>query len=291
MSDEPLISIVLPVYNGARYLQEALASVTAQTWPHWELICVDDASTDATPALLAAWAARDSRIRVLRHERNERLPAALNTGFAAARGELLTWSSDDNRYRPEALATLARRLRDEPALAFVYSDYALLDETGRIAGVKVAPPPLDLVTSADGLPSFLYRRSVYERVGAYATDLFLAEDYDYWLRVIAAGFVLAPLHETLYEYRRHARSLTDAHRGDTFAAAERALLRNRAELTRRYPELRGAICLHLASLASWRGQRLRAARYAAQGMRHSPRAMARQAQAYVARRLRGLRQE
>ncbi len=291
MSETPLISIVLPVYTGARYLPEALASVAAQTWPYWELICVDDASTDETPALLSAWAARDSRIRALRHERNQRLPAALNTGFAAARGELFTWTSDDNRYRPEALATLARRLLAEPALAFVYSDYALLDDDGRTTGLNVAPAPEKLITSIDGLPCFLYRRSVYERVGAHATDLFLAEDYDYVLRVIAAGYTLTPIHQTLYEYRRHARSLTDTYRGATFAVAERALLRNMPDLARQYPEERGAIYLHLASLAAWHGQRLRAIRYAAQGARYHPRAAALKAQAYIKRRLGGRGQE
>jgi len=285
MSATPLISIVLPVYNGARFLPEALTSVAAQTWTNWELICVDDASTDDTPDALAAWAARDRRIRLLRHDHNRRLPAALNTGFAAASGELFTWTSDDNRYRPEALATLAGRLMAEPALAFVYSDYALLDDAGRIVGASIAPPPLGLITSDAGLPNFLYRRSVYERIGAYASDLFLAEDYDYWLRVIAAGFALAPIHETLYEYRRHARSLTDAHHGQTFAAAEQALLRNRAALIRRYPTLRGSIALRLASLAVWRGQWTRAVWYLAQGVRYSPGAATRQAQAYVGRRL------
>jgi glycosyltransferase involved in cell wall biosynthesis len=283
----PLISIVLPVYNGARFLPESLASVVAQTYPNWELICVDDTSTDATPAVLAEWAAREPRIRVIRHEVNKRLPGALNTGFAAARGDLLTWTSDDNHYRPHALETLAQRLRSTPALDFVYSDYALMDEDGAITGVSVAPAPQGLITGKEGLPSFLYRRRVYERVGDYAADLFLAEDYDYWLRVIAAGFALEPLHETLYEYRRHARSLTDEYRGRTFEAAEKALLRNMAGLIRRYPRLRGAIYLQLASLASWRGQRGRAGYYALLSVRYSPREMAMKTRAYVERRLNG----
>ncbi len=284
-SEAPLISITLPVYNGARFLPESLASIVAQTYTNWELICVDDTSTDATPTLLAEWAARDSRIRVIRHAVNQRLPGALNTGFAAARGDLLTWTSDDNRYRPNALATLAQQLQAAPAVAFVYSDYALLDEQGQITGVSVAPPPEGLITGKEGLPSFLYRRSVYERVGDYAADLFLAEDYDYWLRVLAAGFTLLPIHQTLYEYRRHARSLTDEYRGRTFEAAEKALLRHRAGLTRRYPQLRGAIYLHLASLASWRGQRASAAYYALLGVRYSPGAVALKTRAYVERRL------
>jgi glycosyltransferase involved in cell wall biosynthesis len=284
-SEAPLISITLPVYNGARFLPESLASIVAQTYTNWELICVDDTSTDATPTLLAEWAARDSRIRVIRHAVNQRLPGALNTGFAAARGDLLTWTSDDNRYRPNALATLAQQLQAEPAVAFVYSDYALLDEEGQITGVSVAPPPEGLNKGKEGLPSFLYRRSVYERVGEYAADLFLAEDYDYWLRVLAAGFTLLPIHQTLYEYRRHARSLTDEYRGRTFEAAEKALLRHRARLVRRYPQLRGAIYLHLASLASWRGQRASAAYYALLGVRYSPGAVALKTRAYVERRL------
>lgn len=281
----PLISIVLPVYNGARYLPESLASVVAQTYPHWELVCVDDTSTDATPDILAQWAAREPRIRVIRHETNKRLPGALNTGFAAARGDLLTWTSDDNHYRPQALERLAAQLVDDPALGFVYSDYALMDEDGQMTGLVTPPAPEGLIFAKEGLPSFLYRRSVYERVGDYASDLFLAEDYDYWLRVLASGARMRPLHETLYEYRRHAQSLTDTRRASGIAAAERSLLRNMPALTWQYPHLRGAIYLQLASLCSWRGQRGKAAYYALLGARYNPGALAAKTRAYVMRRL------
>ena len=297
--EQPLVSIVLPVYNSARYLPEALASIVAQTYPHWELLCVDDASTDATPALLADWAAREPRLRVIRHAQNQRLPTALNTGFAAARGDLLTWTSDDNRYHPTALATLVAALEaPQSATAegaagapadFVYSDYEVIDEAGRVTETTRAPEPLELVASKVAIPCFLYRRRVYARLGDYAADLALAEDYDYWLRILAAGYTLAPLHQTLYAYRRHARSLTDTARGRTFAMAERALRRNQSALVARYPTLRGAIYLQLAAFASWRGQRGRAAIYALQGARYRPRALARQTQAYLRRRLSGSR--
>ena len=282
---QPLVSIVLPVYNGARYLAESLASIVAQTYPRWELLCVDDCSTDATPSILAEWAARESRIRVIRHDSNKRLPGALNTGFAAASGDLLTWTSDDNHYRPHALATLVARLTAQPEAAFAYSDYVLIDEDGQITGVVVAPQPLEILADKAALPCFLYRRSLYERVGDYATDFFLAEDYDYWVRVIATGRPLLPIHETLYEYRRHSRSLTDEYAGKNFEAAEKSLLRNMPALVQQSPELRGAIYLQLASFASWRGQRGRAALYALRGMRYSPGGVARQTRAYVARRI------
>lgn len=280
----PLVSIVLPVYNGARYLAESLASVVAQTYPRWELVCVDDTSTDATPDILAEWSAREPRIRVIRHTTNKRLPGALNSGFAAARGDLLSWTSDDNRYRPEALASLVGRFQADPALDFVYSDYAFIDEDGNLTGQRVVPDPLGLITGKEGMASFLYRRRVYERVGEYADDLFLAEDYDYWLRVLAAGFRLQPLHEDIYEYRRHASSLTDSYSGRTFQAAEKALRRELPSLLRRFPQLRGTLYLHLASLASWRGDRKRAAAYALQGALFSPGATAKQVRAYVRRR-------
>ena len=100
MSENALVSIVLPVYNGARFLAEAIQSCLAQTYPHWELIVVDDCSTDDSPQIVAGFAADDARIRVIRHAHNRKLPGALNTGFDAARGEYLTWTSDDNLLPP-----------------------------------------------------------------------------------------------------------------------------------------------------------------------------------------------
>ena len=103
LQEKPLVSIVLPVYNGEKYLRESLDSILAQTMEDWELIAVDDCSKDATPQILADYAASDSRIRVMRNAENQRLPRSLNIGFAEARGEFLTWTSDDNAYAPEAL--------------------------------------------------------------------------------------------------------------------------------------------------------------------------------------------
>jgi GT2 family glycosyltransferase len=251
----PRASIVLPAYNGARYLAESLESCLAQTFGDFELLVVDDASTDETPSIVAAFAARDPRIRCLRHETNRGLPAALNTGFAASRGAYLTWTSDDNRYLPDALAELVRALDDDAQVAFAYADIELLDADGRVVGRERAMEPLDLLTGHEGtgFACFLYRRAVYERIGAYADDLALAEDYDYWLRILAARLGMRHLHRVLYQYRRHAGSLTDVRRGRTFLAAERALLRHLPEMPWLTRSLRGQASLYLASLATWRG--------------------------------------
>ena len=199
------VSIVLPTYNGARYLRESIRSCFEQTYPEVELIVVDDCSTDETPDLLRSYAG-DPRVKVVRHATNSKLPAALNTGFAHASGSLLTWTSDDNRFTPDAIEKLVSFLETRPSAAFVYSDYWLIDEDGRVERRVQAGPPEHL-RSACRIASFLYRREVYRAVGDYDPRMFRIEDYDYWLRV-AQRFELAWLPEPLYFYRRHAASLT-----------------------------------------------------------------------------------
>lgn len=220
-----LVSIVLPTYNGARYLREAIQSCLDQTYRHWELILVDDASTDETPTIIAEYVRLDPRIRSLRHEHNRKLPAALNTGFTVARGEYLTWTSDDNRYRPHALATLVAFLDARPDVDVVYSDYTVIDEAGRpLHAVQVETPKALPFRNPIGA-CFLYRAAVAHKVGPYAEDLFRAEDYDFWLR--AAGVCrLEPLHEDLYEYRLHGASLNMSQSSQCHVASARAQLRN-----------------------------------------------------------------
>lgn len=222
----PLVSIVLPTYNGAAYLRESIDSCLAQTYSNWELIVVDDCSHDATPEIIAGYAARDARIRSIRHETNQKLPRALNTGHAAARGSYLTWISDDNRFLPAALDEMLRFLEEHPAVGVVYADCVLIDEAGRYLQDWPAQPASRIAYMNSVRACFLYRRSVYETLGGYDPEQFLAEDWDFWLRA-ASRFELMPLHKVLYEYRWHDRSLTKAvNRSKVRDSIERALRRN-----------------------------------------------------------------
>jgi glycosyltransferase involved in cell wall biosynthesis len=227
MSSAPLISIVLPTYNGGRYLRESVESCRAQTFTNWELILVDDASTDDTPALLRQFATQDSRIRFIQNPVNSKLPKSLNRGFACARGDFLTWTSDDNCYRPEALAKMLAFLEANPGVDVVYTNYTVIDEAG--SPKKVGPPgagPLaDLLVRNVIGACFLYRRQVHERLGGYAEDLFLVEDYDFWLRA-STRFQFAFLNQDLYLYRWHARSLSLQQRQNIRLAREKSLARN-----------------------------------------------------------------
>jgi GT2 family glycosyltransferase len=222
----PLVSIVLPTYNGSRYLREAIESCLAQTYQNWELIVVDDCSTDATPDIIVEFTRRDPRIRSIRHEVNKKLPAALNTGHAAAAGEYLTWTSDDNRFLPAAIEDMTGFLEQHPSTALVYTDCILIDAAGQYLHDFPAQPPSRLAYMDVLGACFLYRRAVYETLGGYDAELFLAEDYEYWLRAYRQ-FELAPLHKVLYEYRWHNESLTkSANRRTIRTNAERALRRH-----------------------------------------------------------------
>jgi glycosyltransferase involved in cell wall biosynthesis len=230
-STKPLVSIVLPTYNGSKYLATAIDSCLAQTCPSWELILVDDCSTDSTPQIIADYAARDCRIRPIRHETNKRLPGGLNTGHNAARGEFLTWTSDDNVLRPAFLQEMVGFLQSNPSVGLVYSDQALIDDEGRVIDHIVVLPPEDMPFSNSVRASFLYRRSVWEKVGPYDAEMLYAEDYDYWLRVFAVCRIAA-LHKELYDYRLHSQSLTARQLTNQHMASEKALTKNLPLLSR-----------------------------------------------------------
>ncbi|HEY6064842.1 MAG TPA: glycosyltransferase [Thermoanaerobaculia bacterium] len=201
---EPLVSIVLPTYNGIRFLKDSIESCLAQTHRNLELVVVDDGSALDVSGVVATF--DDPRVRLVRHEKNQGVAAGLNTGFANSRGRYLTWTSDDNRYAPEAIETLVRFLRKYPEIAFVYAQSRLVDENDVVTGLLPIGPPESLHVNNFIGACFLYRREVYEGVGEYR-KVFLAEDYDYWVRVLL-GFRMQRLLKPLYFYRTHPESLT-----------------------------------------------------------------------------------
>jgi len=223
---KPLISVVLPVYNQARYLADSIQSVFAahQKFP-LELIVVDDGSTDNFTQVFQEF--HDERLRLIRQPQNQGLAAALNTGFGHARGQLLSWTSADNLYEPQCLDILASFLEAQPTIGFVYGNVRLIDELGKPAmqsnyrQLDQAPQDssvLLLPRCPEALPEwhdnfinacFLYRRSVYEQVGAFRSDLAGAEDFDYWLRVgLVSKLAHVGLAQPLYRYRLHDQSFT-----------------------------------------------------------------------------------
>ena len=225
MKIDLLVSVVLPTYNGSRFLEAAIQSCLGQSYSHFELIVVDDASTDGASEIIARYEALDTRIRSVRHASNLGLPAALNSGFATTRGELLTWTSDDNLYRPNAVSVLVDFMKSNPQVDIVYSGFSFIDDEGRVVGAYSAPPSDELPYHNSVGACFLYRRRVYEKLGGYDTNAIFVEDYDFWLRAFGS-FAFHALPEDLYFYRIHTGSLSHQAAEGTKLATRRILERN-----------------------------------------------------------------
>ncbi len=210
--DNIKISIVLPTYNGERFLADAINSVLCQTEKCWELIIVNDCSTDSTLAIAERYAKADSRIRVFSNAENKKLPASLNVGFREAKGQYLTWTSDDNLYKPHALATMLDYLEAHPETDMVSMNQDIIDEGGKILfdydkTFKYQRSQAHLLHGCNVGAAFMYRRSVLETVGEYDENVFCAEDYDYWCRIALAGKI-DYTEDNVYQYRKNSQSLT-----------------------------------------------------------------------------------
>ena len=203
------VSIVLPVYNGEDSLSDAIESVLNQTYKNLELIIVNDCSSDGTAKIIEKYALQDKRIGIINNKINQKLPRSLNIGFKAATGEYLTWTSDDNVYRESAIERMVSVLDHKTDIGMVYTDYTIVNELGNQMEtyVNIVQNPENLRLMSVVGACFLYRRSVAERVGEYDAELFLAEDYDYWIRIWKCAKCLA-LHENLYVYKLQGKSLT-----------------------------------------------------------------------------------
>lgn len=222
-SQKGLVSVVLPVYNGSDMIKEAIESCLGQTEGNFELIIVNDGSTDNTQEIIKYYQELDNRIKVIEQE-NKKLPTALNVGFAAASGEFLTWISADNVMLPNALEVMKKELESHEDTAMVYTNMRLIDKKGRIkrghfwfekpfwSGNVILPSETDALNiyanNTIGA-SFMYRAKVAGIIGGYSQYKNTLEDYDYWMRI---NSLLKIRHsdyaKPLYLYRRHDNSLT-----------------------------------------------------------------------------------
>lgn len=218
-----LVSVVLPVYNGDKYLIGAIESVLSQTYKNIELIIVDDGSTDHSGEIADAYARLNPHVKAARQS-NLRLPAALNRGFEIAGGEFFTWISADNIMRREFIAETVEELNRDKEAAMVYSNMRLIDHRGDIlrgfgwyeyppgSGNVILPAStLNLNTKANNTigAAFMYRASAADIIGGYDGDMFGFEDYDYWMRMNEVFKIKhSDFKKPLYYYRMHDGSLT-----------------------------------------------------------------------------------
>jgi glycosyltransferase involved in cell wall biosynthesis len=205
---DPRVSVVLPTYNQAEYLPQALDSVVNQTWQDFEFIVVNDGSTDDTPRILDRYQQRYGFMVI--HQENQKLPQALNTGFCRARGQYLTWTSSDNVMLPSMLEVLVDALDRYHQVGLVYADWEIIDEQGSVIGTaRTLDFDRYLLMRMNYIRAcFLYRRTCQDAVGLYDPEYIHAEDWEYWLR-ISRSFDMMHVSQVLYQYRVHGRSLTE----------------------------------------------------------------------------------
>ncbi len=230
MSPGPsLVSVVLPTFNRAHLIEAAARNVLAQDYPNLELIVVNDGSTDATAELLGRLERElaDPRLRVITRE-NGRVARALNSGFEQARGEYLTWTSDDNAYWPGAISAMVRELEHDAEAVLVFADWQLIRADGKPGKVARAGPVEDLTWRNVVGACFLYRREAASKVGAYDPSMELAEDYDYWVRLARVG-KLVRLPRVLYDCGTGPDTLSWRRSLEMWAAATRLVERHGSE--------------------------------------------------------------
>jgi glycosyltransferase involved in cell wall biosynthesis len=203
----PLVSIVVPVYNGSAYLREAIDSILDQDYANVEVIAVDDGSTDDTAEILASYG---RRIQVIRQE-NAGQSAALNRGWSASSGSIIGYLSADDVLRPSAVSRSVELLTSRAEIDATYCDYELISPESHVTR-RVHVPSFDFPAVLRRFelpmgPGCLFRRSIYETVGGWNPDYVQNPDYDFWLRSVSHGRV-ARIDEVLAGFRVHDQSAT-----------------------------------------------------------------------------------
>lgn len=216
-----LVSILMPAYNAEKYIAESIQSVMAQTLADWELIVVDDGSTDNTAGVVNAFVSADARIKYV-YQPNGRLGKARNTAFRHATGGLIAFLDSDDLWLPEKLELQVAALGEQGADivytdGFIFSGDNVADESttfpiipDRHAGANM----FDwlLVRNRIAVLSVMLRREALELAGPFEErpSFHGSEDYDLWLRLAKQGAVFYGMTERLVRYRRHASAMTHA---------------------------------------------------------------------------------
>ncbi|MFM8887754.1 MAG: glycosyltransferase family 2 protein [Chthoniobacterales bacterium] len=235
---KPEVSVLMAVRNGGAFLEKSLASIAQQSFGDWEMVIVDDASTDGSEKLAAQWAARDPRIRVLHRTSNKGQTASLNEGLAHCRGTWVARQDADDISHPRRLERQTAFMRRHPQMVVLGTQGVLIDEQDARVGLLDVPlNARDISWCAPFLNPFLhtsvlFRRDVVQGCGGYDESFRIAQDYDLWTR-LCASHPSANLPARLVSYRNGEESLSRSGRELAFAEADRVSEREARRLLSR----------------------------------------------------------
>ncbi len=248
IADEPLVTVVMPVYNGGPYVGRAIESVLSQSYTHFELIVVDDCSADDSLQVIERYRA-DQRIVVLRNETNAGVAASRNRALARSRGRYVTFLDQDDEWLSRKLELQLAAIADHPGVGLLHAEYARIDPVGQLMGQAGELPPsrfanpdatvevgdvfAEIFVCNDIQPlTSMIPRSVLDEVGHFDPSLRGTDDYELWLR-IARRYPVAHLRTIVGFWRTHPGQVSN--RG-----YEQLSMRLRAidSILERFPEVR-----------------------------------------------------
>lgn len=211
----PPISVIIPTYNGAPYLREALESIANQTFRDFEVIIIDDVSTDSTVEIAREYAAKDSRLRVYQNENNLGFAGNRNKAVTLARGQYIAWLDQDDIALPERLELQYKLLESDERLGIVGGAMAVFNEKGQVrvrhypAGDKEIRKMI-FRFSPVALPACMMRKSVFLEMGGYSLRWSPAGDLDMTFK-IGLTHRLGNVPQVVVRYRSHENSATSRH--------------------------------------------------------------------------------
>jgi len=218
----PKVSVIIPTYNAEKYLLETIESVIAQTYSDWEIIAVDDGSTDKTPEILQDYKKKLSKkLRVIT-QKNSGVSIARNKAIAAAKGEYIAFLDHDDLWLPEKLKKQVKLLDSNKKLGLVYSDSYAIDSRGSLKKGTLLSSRLfrlharmqrgnvfDELFYVDFIPllTAIVRKEVFDKVGLFNPKYKIAEEYDLFLK-IAEQYPIDFIEKPLAKYRIHGGNVS-----------------------------------------------------------------------------------
>lgn len=214
----PYVTVLMSVYNGEEYLEEAIASILNQTFRDFEFLIIDDSSTDGTAVILASYSRSDSRVIVVTNESNIGLPRSLNKGLALAHGKYIARMDADDISLPERLEKQVQCMDNNPEIGVCGSWFKKIGNV-KLSKCTTLPEKHDDIFAAMlfgnhiGHPTVIIRKKTIIGLGQFYNEEFrFAEDYEYWARLAIVGVKFANIGEVLLNYRIHEKQVTKIHK-------------------------------------------------------------------------------
>src|SRR3972149_6374220 len=206
----PKISVIMPFYNCERYLGQAIESILTQTFNDFELILINDASTDNSDSIAKRYL-NDQRVVYIKNNYNKKIVKNLNLGLSIARAEIIARMDGDDISHPDRLEKQYSYLLAHKVIVLIGSFAELIDSNGRVVGQMIKPTSPEMIKKTAFYyapfvhPAIMIRRGVLEAVGCYREKYLFCEDIDLFFRVIFSGYQTCNIPEFLIKYRQHNR--------------------------------------------------------------------------------------